>query len=213
MKNLDLSVYFVTDPELCKKRGVVETARAAVQGGATVVQLRDKTASDADLIALGKALVTALHDTPAQLIVNDRLAVAQSIGAGVHLGQSDLDPSVARQQLGAAAWIGVSVSTACHAAAVDLASVDYVGIGPVFATPTKPDHAQPLGIEGLAALCATTPLPAVAIGGLQAAHAAAVLAAGACGLAVVSAICGADHPSVAAHKLRTAVDTARSGRK
>jgi thiamine-phosphate pyrophosphorylase len=99
----------------------------------------------------------------------------------------------------------LSIQTRAHAAAVDPNVVDYVGVGPVFATPTKPDHASPLGFDGLAAVCRAAPMPAVAIGGLTAAHAASVLAAGARGLAVVSGICAAADPQAAARAFALAV--------
>jgi thiamine-phosphate pyrophosphorylase len=203
---LNLSVYLITDPGMCAARGLVATVLAAVRGGATLVQLRDKQACDEDLAAQGRTLQDALRGTGVPLIINDRVAVAKAIGAaGVHVGQSDLAAAHARALLGPAAIVGVSVETLAHVRAVDPRLVDYVGVGPVFATSTKEDHAAPLGFAGLAALCAESPVPAVAIGGVKAEHVAAVLAAGARGLAVVSAICAAADPEVAAHSLSRTV--------
>jgi thiamine-phosphate pyrophosphorylase len=205
----DLSVYLVTDPRLCAGRGLIETVLAAVRGGATVVQLRDKEAPEAVLIEQGRALKAALRGSGVPLIVNDRLEVALAVGAdGVHVGQSDTAAAAARAVLGPAAIVGLSIQTRAHAAAVDPLVVDYVGVGPVFATDTKPDHASPLGFDGLAEVCAATRLPAVAIGGLTAEHAAAVLAAGARGLAVVSAICGASDAEASAREIAVAVGRA-----
>ena len=201
--SLDLSVYLITDPVLCAGRGLVETALGAVRGGASVVQLRDKHASDAVLIEQGRALKQALTGTGALLIVNDRIHVALAIGAdGVHVGQSDAAAATARAALGPGAIVGLSIQTLAHAETLDPEIIDYVGVGPVFATDTKPDHAAPLGLDGLARVCAASALPAVAIGGLKPEHVAAVFAAGAQGLAVVSAICAAADPESAARAFR-----------
>lgn len=201
----DLSVYLITDPLLCAARGVVETALAAVAGGATLVQLRDKHAPDAELIAVGRALKAALAALGVPLIVNDRIRVAAAIGAdGVHVGQGDDSVLEARRVLGPGAIVGLSIQSAAHAAAASALPVDYVGIGPVFATGTKPDHAPPLGLAGLAAVRAATGLPAVAIGGLGVAQVPGVLDAGCDGLAIVSAICAAPDPESAARAFRQA---------
>ncbi|NBC47869.1 MAG: thiamine phosphate synthase [Gammaproteobacteria bacterium] len=202
---IDLSVYLITDAAQCAARGLVATVAAAVRGGVTAVQLRDKHASDAELIAQGRALQAVLAGTGVPLIINDRIEVAKALGAdGVHVGQSDAAAQEARAKLGAKAIIGLSVQTPALAWAVDPSLVDYVGIGPVFATTTKRDHSTPLGFDGLAAVCAASPVPAVAIGGLQAAHAEAVWAAGAQGMALVSAICAAAAPEQAAREIAAA---------
>jgi len=207
---LDLSVYLVTDPVLCAGRALVETALAAVRGGATVIQLRDKTAPDERLIEQGRALRQALAGSGTLLIVNDRVEVAAAIGAdGMHIGQSDGSPAAARALLGRDAILGVSVETVGQAATLDPALVDYAGVGPVFATATKPDHALPIGFDGLALICAASPVPSVAIGGLRAEHAGAVFAAGADGIAVVSAICAATDPEAATRELAAAAHQAR----
>ncbi len=206
---VDLSLYLVTDPDLCARRGLVETVVAAVRGGVSVVQLRDKRASDADLIAQGRALTDALAGSGVPLIINDRIQVAAAIGAaGVHIGQGDDSVARARALLGAEAVVGLSIQTPDHASKLDPDDVDYVGIGPVFATTTKPDHARPLGFDGLAEVRAATPLPAVAIGGLKAQHVGSVLRAGCDGLALVSAICAAADPEAAATELRRILDKA-----
>ena len=208
--SFDLSVYLITDPLLCAGRGLIETARAAVRGGVKIVQLRDKTASDVALISQGRALKEALAGSGALLIVNDRVEIARAIGAhGVHVGQSDAAAADARKALGPDAIIGLSIQTTEQAAALDPAMVDYIGVGPVFATATKPDHAPPLGFDGLARVCTASALPAVAIGGLSAAHARAVFAAGARGLAVVSGICAAEQPEAAARAFAEAAREAQ----
>ncbi|SEK77965.1 thiamine phosphate synthase [Halomonas daqiaonensis] len=201
---LDLSLYLITDPDLCGNRDLVETVVAAVRGGVTVVQLRDKHASDAELIDQARRLKAALSGTGVPLIINDRLEVALAAGAdGLHIGQDDGDVAKARAALGPEAILGLSVQTHEQMARVDAERLDYLGLGPVFATPSKHDHAEPLGFEGLASLVAASPLPAVAIGGLKAEHVAATRNAGAQGLAVISAICGNPDPEAAARAFRS----------
>ncbi|MDZ7851718.1 MAG: thiamine phosphate synthase [Halomonas sp.] len=196
---LDLSLYLITDRELCADLGLVETVMAAVRGGVTMVQLRDKHASDADLIDQARRLKAALSGSGVPLIINDRLGVALACGAeGLHIGQDDGDVARARAALGPEAILGLSVQNHEQMVRVDTEYLDYLGLGPVFATPSKHDHAAPLGFEGLASLVAASPLPTVAIGGLKAEHVAATHQAGAQGLAVVSAICGAPDPEAAA---------------
>jgi thiamine-phosphate pyrophosphorylase len=150
-----------------------------VAGGATIVQLRDKDADDATLVAAARALRAELAPLGVPLIVNDRVAVAEAAGAdGVHIGQDDGDPAAARARLGADALIGLSVTRAAEIATVDAGVVDYVGLGPVFATATKPDAAPALGLAGARAIAARLPVPWIAIGGIDAANAADVIAAG-----------------------------------
>ncbi|MCE9684573.1 thiamine phosphate synthase [Halomonas alkalisoli] len=196
---VDLTLYLVTDPRLCARHGLVETVVAAVRGGVTLVQLRDKQASDDELIDQARRLKAALAGSGVPLIINDRLNVALASQAdGLHLGQDDGDVAAARLALGERAILGLSVQNLEQMARLDPDPLDYLGLGPVFATVTKQNHARPLGFDGLATLVAASPLPAVAIGGLQAEHAARVRAAGARGSAVVSAICGQADPEAAA---------------
>ncbi len=198
---LDLSLYLVTDPGLCASHGLEETVVAAVRGGVTLVQLRDKHASDGELIDQARRLKTALAGSGVPLIINDRLAVAVESGAdGLHIGQDDGEVAAARAALGETAILGLSVQTLDQMARIDPQALDYLGLGPVFATPSKHDHASPLGFEGLATLVAASPLPSVAIGGLKAEHVAPVRRAGADGLAVISAICGQPDPEAAARR-------------
>lgn len=210
MKQFDLSLYLVLDPDLCAGIGMVETARAAVAGGATIVQLRDKNADTARMIETGLALKAVLSGTGAALIVNDDVDAAIAIGAdGLHIGQDDLGARAARKRIGPDMILGLSVETEALAAAVDPDIVDYAGVGPVFATATKPDHKQPIGLDGLARLVDVCPVPAVAIGGLKATHVRDVFAAGAGGLAVVSAICGTSDPERAARDIAGAIRKAQ----
>ncbi|WP_404344529.1 thiamine phosphate synthase [Vreelandella venusta] len=191
----DLSLYLVTDAALCAKAGLEATVEAAVKGGVTMVQLRDKHASDEAMTAQAQRLKALLAGTGVPLIINDRLNVAVASQAdGLHVGQSDTAVQEARQALGSQAIIGLSINTLEQLHNAPVALLDYVGLGPVFATVSKQDHAQPIGFDGLATLASACPLPSVAIGGLKAQHAAQVRATGANGLAVISAICGQPDP-------------------
>ncbi|WP_027665588.1 thiamine phosphate synthase [Rhizobium leguminosarum] len=211
MKAFDLSLYLVLDPDLCAGTGMVETARLAVAGGATMVQLRDKHAGTIRMIETGRALKQALDGTGALLIVNDDVEAAIAIGAGgLHIGQDDMDAMRARAMIGPEMILGLSVESAALAGAVDPDLVDYTGVGPVFATPTKADHKQPIGFDGLARLVKASPVPSVAIGGLKADHVAQVFAAGASGLAVVSAICGTPDPEAATRRIAAEIRKVRA---
>jgi thiamine-phosphate pyrophosphorylase len=202
---LDLGLYLVTDTTLCGERGVVETVRAALPGGVTAVQVRAPSATTRELCALTLAVHDVLAGTGVPLLVNDRLDVALALGAeGVHLGQGDLAPGHARRLGGRDLLIGLSVSTleeVAQAAALPPGYLDYLGVGPVHATATKPEAAAPLGLSGTAELVAASPLPCVAIGGVGVENAAAVRATGVAGVAVVSAICAAAAPAAAAAAL------------
>jgi thiamine-phosphate pyrophosphorylase len=201
----DLSTYLVTDPDLCGRRGVADTVLAAVKGGVTAVQLRDKDASARSLYDLTTSLLLALDGTDVPLIVNDRLDVALAAGAhGAHVGQDDLPVEEARRIAGPGLLLGLSVSTAEEmdaANALPSGTADYLGVGPVFSTLTKTDTSAELGVDGLADLCRRTEMPCVAIGGIHASNVAAVRASGVQGVAVVSEICTASDPAAAAAAL------------
>lgn len=201
----DLSLYLVTDAVLCRDYGLEKTVEAAVKGGVTIVQLRDKHASDAQMIAQAKRLKHLLAGSGVPLIINDRLNVAlESQADGLHVGQSDTAVQLARSAMGKQAIIGLSINTLEQLQAAPVELLDYVGLGPLFATPSKQDHAQPIGFEGLARLVSACPLPNVAIGGLKAEHCLSVWQAGADGLAVISAICGQPDPLRAAQLFKHA---------
>lgn len=213
MKTFDLSLYLILDPGLCRAHSMAETARLAALGGATMVQLRDKTGDTQALIAAGRAIREALAGSGVPLIVNDDVAAAQAIGAeGVHLGQSDMAVAQARAALGPEVIIGLSTTNEAMVGAVDPALVDYIGVGPVFPTPTKQNHNAPIGFDGLARLVALSPVPAVAIGGLKPHHVRDALAAGAAGVAVVSAICGQPDPRAASRDLAAEIAGFRASR-
>lgn len=196
-------VYLVTDRELCLGRPLDEVVLAAVRGGAGAVQLREKHADSREFLALARALVSRLQSMGIPLIVNDRADIALAAGAaGLHVGQSDLPPEDARRLMGENAIIGLSVETREELLAAEKLDIDYVGISPVFATPTKTDTLAPWGLDGLRWAREHSPLTLVAIGGIHRENAAAVLEAGAHSLAVVSEICSADSPEEAARGLK-----------
>ena len=209
----DLSLYLVTDPGMTARRGLVETVAAAVDGGVTMVQLRQKDGAARAMVEIGRALKALLGPRGIPLVVNDRIDVAHAIGAdGVHVGQDDLSPAVARAILGPHAIVGLSITKEEELSTFDSVTTDYVGLGPIFPTGTKSDAAPALGDAGFATLRRRLPCPVVAIGGLTAANAGRAFAAGADGIAVVSAVCAADNPRAAARALRAAVDAALKSR-
>lgn len=196
---VQLRLYLVTDRALCQPLGVVETVRRAVAGGVTMVQLRDKEATCQQRTELALALKRALAGSEVPLIINDDVVAAVAADVdGAHIGQGDIDPVEARARLGRGKILGLSCETPSTVQAADPDIVDYLGLGPVFGTPTKSDHEAPIGFDGLARLVALSPQPTVAIGGLKAAHVGQVGASGADGMAVVSAICGQADPEAAA---------------
>lgn len=211
-KPFDLSLYLVLDPDLCQRHSMVETAREAVAGGATIVQVRHKHASTMERIALARSVKEALRDTAALVVMNDDIDAAIEAGVdALHIGQRDIAPAIARARIGPDMILGLSVNSESAARAVDPSIVDYAGIGPVFATPTKPDHEQPIGLDGLVRIVAACPVPAVAIGGLKRQHVNDMLATGAQGVAVVSAICGTPDPRQASAELWACIRQARTG--
>ncbi len=204
-----LRVYLVTDRNLARGRPLAEVVRAAVEGGVTCVQLREKQADTREFLALARELMAVLAPYRVPLVINDRVDIALACGAqGVHLGQSDMPPQEARRLLPPGTFIGWSVESPDDVAASAALPVDYLGVSPVFSTPTKTDTMAPWGLDGLASVRATTRLPLVAIGGLNAVNARQAIHAGADGVAVVSALCAADDPRAAALALKAACDAA-----
>lgn len=208
-----LDLYLVTDTLACRDRDLADVVRAAVRGGVTCVQLREKHLATRTFVTRARLLKEVLAEAPAPvpLVINDRLDIALASGAeGVHVGQSDTPPAIVREHL-PDAIIGLSVESPADAVAVVERSlpVDYLGVSPVFATPTKPDAAAALGLAGLAAIRALSALPLVGIGGIGLHNAADVIRAGADGVAVVSAICSAADPEEAARRLLFEVRAAR----
>ena len=207
---IDYSLYLVTDRTLSLGRSTVEVVRAAIRGGVSCVQLREKGCSTREFMDEARLLKALLVGTGVPLFINDRLDVALAVGAdGVHLGQNDLPIADARRLVGNRMIIGISAESVADAVRAEAEGADYIGASPVFTTPTKTDTAPPLGLAGLRAIRRAVQLPLVAIGGIDANNAAQVLRAGADGLAVVSAIVSAPCPRTAAAAIRQQIETTR----
>ncbi len=189
---------------------------AAVRGGASLVQLREKNASLKQMVELARALKTLLQPLGVPLIINDRAeAVLAADADGLHVGQEDMPVLAARMAIGRHRILGASAANLHEVRALDLEAVDYLGAGPVFETATKADAGDAIAPEGLWRLRVgmSVQLPIVGIGGITAENAADCVKAGADGVAVVSAIAGAEDPGAAARHLRDAVETAREVRE
>ena len=215
---VDLSIYLVTDSQQLRAAGhdPVEAVLAAVEGGVTTVQVREKYAPGREILAYTEALAERLPDR-VSLIVNDRVDVflaARRRGArvdGVHIGQRDLPVDEVRELVGPDAVIGLSAGGAEYLAAAAASSVriDYVGIGPVHATTSKADAAEPLGVTKAVELVGGAPVPAVAIGGITPPDVVPLRSGGFDGVAVVSWICGAADPGAAARALVEQTESVR----
>ena len=209
-ENIDYSLYLVTDRGLARGRSTLDIVRAAVDGGATVVQLREKDCSTREFIEQAMAIKDFLKDRGVPLIINDRVDVAQAVEAdGVHLGQTDMPLGTAKRILGDSMIIGISAESLQDAVEAEKGGADYLGVSPIYATPTKTDTAPPLGLEGLREIRKAVRIPLVGIGGLNRDNAAEVIRSGADGVAVVSAIVAADDPQMAASDLRQMIIEAR----
>jgi thiamine-phosphate pyrophosphorylase len=199
---LDLSLFLVIGPGDTRGRPIVDIVRAAVRGGVTAVQLRRKDDAAGAFVEEARALVAELRPLDIPLIVNDRVDVALAADAdGVHVGQQDMSVADVRRIGGERMLVGLSVTSMDEARAVPAYGVNYVGVGPVFATVSKPDAAAPLGVEGTRGVCAVLSVPCVAIGGVGIDNIDAVLSTGVAGVAVISAICAAASPHAAAVEL------------
>ena len=198
-----LRLYLVTDQASLRGRTLADVVLAAVQGGVSCVQLREKTQATRDFVELAIAVKELLAPFAVPLVINDRIDVALACHAdGVHLGQSDMPVAMARQLLPPGVFIGLSVENLDDVTRAASQPVDYLGISPVYATPTKTDTAAPWGLAGVCQVRALSRLPLVAIGGIHHGNAVEVLQAGADGLAVVSAICSAPDPQAAAQSFQ-----------
>jgi thiamine-phosphate pyrophosphorylase len=206
----DPSLYVIADHAFGRDRPLEDIVAAAIRGGATMVQLREKTLPVRRIVELGRRLQEITRPAGVPLIVNDRADVALAIDAdGVHVGQDDLPVADARRLLGPDRIVGASAGSIAEAVAAEADGADYVGVGSVFATGSKADAGEVIGPEGLAQIRAAVHVPVVAIGGITAANAAEAIQAGAAGVAVISAVVGADDVREAARRLAEVVRAAR----
>lgn len=218
MNPVDIRLYGIIDPERTGGRTLPDLARAAVAGGATLIQLRDKRGGTRTMVEAARAIGAALQGSGVPLLINDRVDVALAAGAaGVHLGQDDLHPNDARRLLGPRAIIGITIKTSAQADELFRFPVDYACIGGVFATTSKDNPSPPIGLDGLGritfrARLAAPGIPVGAIAGIDAGNAPAVVGVGADGVAIISALFAVPDVEAAARTLRTAVDQALAAR-
>jgi thiamine-phosphate pyrophosphorylase len=215
---VDLRLYALVDPEHAGGRTLADLARLVADGGATLVQLRDKMSETRRMIEHARAIKAALAPFKVPLLINDRVDVALASGAdGVHVGQTDMAAEDARRLLGRHAIIGLSIKTTAQAEAAPLDLLDYAGVGGVFATTSKDNTSAPIGPAGLARIAGVLrgrvpKFPLCGIAGIAAANAGETIAAGADGVAVISALSLQSDPRAAARELRGIVDAALAKR-
>lgn len=210
----DIRLYVIIDPAMAQGRDLARLAAQAAAGGATLIQYRDKLSETRQMVGEACSIHAALAGTGVPLLINDRVDIALAAEAdGVHLGQGDMSPHDARNLLGASAIIGRTIKSLADVAALPDEPVDYACIGGVFATASKQNDAAPIGLVGLKHLreqirTLLPTLPAGAIAGITRDNAASIIAAGADGIAVISAVIAATDPRAAARDLRRVVDQA-----
>ena len=201
-ENIDYSVYLVTDHRDKTDAEFLKVIEEAINGGTTIVQLREKTASTKDFyqLALKVKEITSRHDVP--LLINDRIDIAIAVDSdGVHIGQDDMPAEIARKIIGEDKILGVSASTVAEAKKAEEDGADYIGSGAVFPTSTK-DDADSVSIEDLKEIVSSIDIPVVAIGGITLENASLLNDTGIAGFSVVSAIMSADNPKEASQKLK-----------
>jgi thiamine-phosphate pyrophosphorylase len=210
---IDCSLYFVTDRRLSLGRRNLDIITAAVAGGVTMVQLREKEATTREFYQEGLKIREFLGEHNIPLIINDRLDIALALDAeGVHVGQDDMPVAMARRILGADKIIGASVFNAAEASEAEAAGADYLGLSPIFVTSTKPDLTSQIGIDGIAPVRQAVRIPLVGIGSMSARNAFDAVRAGLDGVAVVSAICSHRDPEAAARAIKAEVLRAKASR-
>lgn len=202
-------LYLVTDRGLCGERPLEDVVIQAVKGGVAYVQLREKNIATRSFVDEARNIKNLLDPYKVPLIINDRIDVALACGAdGVHIGQEDMPYFMARKLMGPKAIIGLSVETWEDVVTSQQLDVDYIGVSPLFATPTKKDTKGEWGLDGLARIKAFSRHPLVAIGGINESNTREVVRAGADCVAVVSAICSAANPGEAAAAINSIINSA-----
>lgn len=208
--DIDYTLYLVTDRRLAGDRTTLQIVASAIRGGVTCVQLREKDCATREFITQALRIKDHLKALNIPLIINDRLDVAQAVQAdGVHLGQTDMPLEMARAIVKDSMIIGISAESLQDAVAAEKGGADYIGVSPIYATPTKTDTAPALGLEGLRKIREAVTIPLVGIGGLHPGNAGHVIQSGADGVAVVSAIVAANDPEKAARILKSTIQKAR----
>jgi thiamine-phosphate pyrophosphorylase len=203
----DLLLYLCTDRVLSLGRPITEAVEAAVAGGVTMVQIREKAASTGDFYRIALEVQAVIRRYHIPLVINDRLDIALAVGAeGLHLGQSDLPLPAARRLAGNKLFIGISASTVEEALRAEAEGADYLGAGAVYPTGSKTDAGKVIGLEGLEEIRAAVKIPVVGIGGVNAANAAEVMKTGAAGISLISGILSQPDIREAARNLRRILD-------
>lgn len=207
----DLSLYVLIDPSVAQGRDLDKVTEAAIRGGATMIQLRHKGGPTRQLLAMARSVRIKCMDHGVPFIVNDSVEVAEAVEAdGVHVGQDDLPAFAARRILGADRIIGVSARTVELAREAEDDGADYLGVGPVYATQTKHDAGQPIGLACLMEIAHSVSIPVVAIGGIKNHNVSDVMRYGVAGAAVISAIAGATNVEEAARDIKIRIERART---
>ncbi|WP_096184209.1 thiamine phosphate synthase [Effusibacillus lacus] len=210
MRFLDSRLYVITGSAFLKGRKLEDVILQAIGGGADCIQLREKDVSSRELLEMAVLLRKLTKETGTTFIVNDRVDIAQAVGAdGVHLGQQDLPIAVAREILGPDKIIGISTHDSKEAIEAERSGANYIGLGPVHPTPTKSDAEPAIGLQGIREVCRHVSIPVVAIGGIKQKDVEDIIRSGASGVAVISAVIGADDVHAAAKAMRDAVDRVR----
>ncbi len=214
MRREILKLYVITDRKLADRRSLEKLVSQAIAGGASCVQLRDKDSTPRETLVLGRELLKILRPLDIPLIINDRADVALALGAdGVHLGRDDLPVDEARRIFGKDFIIGATASTPEEVLQAQKDGADYIGLGAIYPTSTKPDHSPVIGLEGIKKARAASDIPIVATAGISVENAADVIASGADGIAVVSAVFGQKDVALAASELFKAVENGYEIRK
>ncbi|MDR7417813.1 MAG: thiamine phosphate synthase [Armatimonadota bacterium] len=207
----DLSLYVITDRAIGRDRPLEDVVAAAIRGGATMIQFREKMWPARRMVEMGRRLKAITQPAGVPLIVNDRADVALAVDAdGVHVGQDDLPVADARRLMGPDRIVGASAGTVAEAVQAEADGADYVGVGSIYGTTSKPDAGDAIGPEALSQIRAALRIPIVAVGGITVANAAEAIQHGAHGVAVISAVVGADDVREAARRLAEIVRAARA---
>jgi thiamine-phosphate pyrophosphorylase len=199
---IDFKLYVIIDRKSCGGRDPVCVAEEAIAGGADIIQLRDKDSTACEILEAGRAIRGLAKKNKALFIINDRVDIALALDAdGVHLGQDDLPIESARSMIGREKLIGLSTHSLSQALDAQKRGADYIGVGPIFSTPTKPDY-KAVGIDSIREVRDNIKIPFVVIGGIDRSNIDEVIAAGAGRVAVVRAVCGAEDVRGAAKRLK-----------
>ncbi len=213
MKSVDYSLYVLTDATRARGRSHEEIVAAALRGGATLIQYREKNATTRQMIEQAARVHDLCRAYGVPLVINDRVDVALAVEAdGVHVGPDDMPVALARRLLGRDKIVGASAGTVAEADAAIAAGADYLGVGAIFATTSKADAGEPIGLEGLEQIVRISPIPVVGIAGIHAANAASVIRVGAQGIAVISAVVAAEDVERATRELKNIVLQAKRSR-